>query len=547
MKSRTSFFNATVLKKDITRFSPVWILYTVILLLRLPELFMGLSYRVSTIKYDLSSAAIFNMIYAAVVAAMVFGDLYKTRLCYSQHAMPLRREGWFLTHCTAGLLFSLVPNLLYSIISALLLKQYYYIALVWLAVNTMQYLFFFGLAVFCAMCAGSRLGMVAIYGICNYFATLLIWFVQEVFISILHGVVWEPEWVKFLTPIFAMQDYYLDIQTSHFNNIVEINGVKAPEIWVYTALVAVIGVALGFFAMLLYRKRNLEVAGDLLALPKLRPVFWVIAAVSAESILFGITYVPFLGLIIGFMAAMMLTERTVKVLRWKKIRWALLMAGVYLACVLLTVWDPLGIHLYVPKASEIQALYFNEGDFKITDTAEMEEYLQLHKGLTKYNDGFAELETDSSVLRVEFCYELKNGKEIRRQYTLDAESTWGKQTKKLTSHWKYVFETDDWEAFLASVKMVKIEDQTVLQDGAIVEKGIGHPQMEELLEAMRLDCEEGNMSQEWCFHQNDKNSIRAEIRMFTGWSGAGKTVTIYEDCTHTCQYLDSLLGDVNEG
>ena len=33
MKLKTSFFNATVLKKDITRFAPVWGIYSVILLL----------------------------------------------------------------------------------------------------------------------------------------------------------------------------------------------------------------------------------------------------------------------------------------------------------------------------------------------------------------------------------------------------------------------------------------------------------------------------------------------------------------------------------
>ena len=29
MKSRTSFFNPTVFKKDLTRFAPTWALYTV--------------------------------------------------------------------------------------------------------------------------------------------------------------------------------------------------------------------------------------------------------------------------------------------------------------------------------------------------------------------------------------------------------------------------------------------------------------------------------------------------------------------------------------
>ena len=39
MKSRTSFFNGTVLKKDITRFAPVWALHTVFLLLSIFSIF----------------------------------------------------------------------------------------------------------------------------------------------------------------------------------------------------------------------------------------------------------------------------------------------------------------------------------------------------------------------------------------------------------------------------------------------------------------------------------------------------------------------------
>ena len=39
MKSKISFFNKTAFKKDVTRFAPIWILYTVCMILGVVMLF----------------------------------------------------------------------------------------------------------------------------------------------------------------------------------------------------------------------------------------------------------------------------------------------------------------------------------------------------------------------------------------------------------------------------------------------------------------------------------------------------------------------------
>ena len=51
-----------------------------------------------------------NLLYAPVVAQLLFGDLYNSRMCNMLHAFPLRRENWFLTNILSGLTFSLVPT-----------------------------------------------------------------------------------------------------------------------------------------------------------------------------------------------------------------------------------------------------------------------------------------------------------------------------------------------------------------------------------------------------------------------------------------------------
>ena len=110
MKSRTSYFNGTVLKKDLTRFAPVWALYGVFLLLCLTLLFDEEPGRMARSLMDLfSGMSLVNLLYAGLCAALLFGDLFNSRLCNALHALPMRREGWFLTHVTAGLLFCLIP------------------------------------------------------------------------------------------------------------------------------------------------------------------------------------------------------------------------------------------------------------------------------------------------------------------------------------------------------------------------------------------------------------------------------------------------------
>ena len=118
MKSRTSFFNLTVFRKDITRFAPAWGLYLVGMLMLVPSFAGGFGYSMGGIAYfgrTIGVLSVVNILYAFVCAALLFGDLFNARLCNALHAMPMRREGWFLTHLARGMLVSMVPNLVVCI------------------------------------------------------------------------------------------------------------------------------------------------------------------------------------------------------------------------------------------------------------------------------------------------------------------------------------------------------------------------------------------------------------------------------------------------
>ena len=167
MKSRTSFFNKTVFKKDLTRFAPAWGVCLILMLLALISMAdrSFAYYRLQNVRDSITIMSWLNLIYAAVVAQMLFGDLFTSRMCNALHALPLRRECWFGTHVVSGLAYSLLPNLVIALIALpiMRLESGWVSVFWWLLASELQYLFFFGTAVLCVMLSGNRLGQLALH------------------------------------------------------------------------------------------------------------------------------------------------------------------------------------------------------------------------------------------------------------------------------------------------------------------------------------------------------------------------------------------------
>lgn len=206
MKSRISFFNATAFKKNITRYAPLWAIYIIGGLLVMLTVLAGLESRLAgkTLANTIGPFSIINMIYAAICAQLLFGDLYNSRLCNALHAMPLRRETWFFTHIASGFAFSLVPHIVGALVMMPLLGENAFVAFFWLAGMTLEYIFFFGLAVFSVFCTGNRLGMVAVYGILNFASIIAYWFVYTIYEPMLLGVSISEDIFCLLSPVVQM-------------------------------------------------------------------------------------------------------------------------------------------------------------------------------------------------------------------------------------------------------------------------------------------------------------------------------------------------------
>ena len=439
MKLRTSFFDAATFKKDITRFMPLWALYTVFLLLVMLSTVTGFYYShpARALNNSLSGLSFANFLYGILSAQLLFGELFNSRLCNALHAMPVTRGARFGSHILAGIAFAWIPNLLTSLLMIPSLGHLWYTAFLWLAVCNLQYLFFFGVAVFGAMCTGSRFAMVLVYGIVNFLALVIYWFVGTVYLPMMPGVELNESGLNLFCPMLQLleeNDYFFLSVSPSKDYIDSVNATFGGfgESWPYLFIIAGVGVAALATALLMYRRRKMESAGDFIAVKWISPIFLVLYTLCAGaflaifgSIFGGEGYLFFLclGLIIGFFTGRMLLERTIRVFRKKNF----LQLGILTAVMLLSLWvvhtDLLGIVSYVPDPQDVEYVVYDSRDaynVECTDMGSIEKICEIHQLAA---DDYCDRTCGRAHLYFNIEYHMKDGRVILRRYYLCSGST----------------------------------------------------------------------------------------------------------------------------
>ena len=507
MRSRTSLFDKTVLKKNLIRFAPAWGLYSLGLLMMLvTQIEVGRPTNfAANMAYTLESMGVVNLGYALIVGLLLYGDLFNTRMCNALHALPLRRETWFATNLLSGLLFSLIPNGFITLLSMAVAIQGWAVFLLWLAVMTLQYLFFFSVATLCAYITGHRFAMALIYGLVNFFSMIAYWLVTILYVPLLYGVVPRDDFFSFLTPAVRMsQANYLRVDTYAYE-MSRLRGSVVFEIvegWGYLAICAAVAVGLLSLALRCYRKRDLEKAGDLVTVRGLGPVFLLVYTLCLGAFchlifneLFGYDSYLFLilGFGIGFFTGQMLLKRTIRVFRWKTVgAFALFLAAFGLSFGL-TWLDPLGISRYVPDAEYVKnvsintggAYYYQEDGTVWNDIRQIDEIRTVHRYAVENGPPAENLQRVSVTL----IYELKNGKTVTREYRVPIESEAGDILRKYVSSPEYVL---GW-AFTGDSMVTAIE----FPDPYI--RVTDPNQIKTFLDAVIADSSAGNLPQEWAY------------------------------------------------
>ncbi len=541
MKSKTSCFDMTVIRKDITRFAPLWAIYLIGGVLVLLGLYSGDSS--SAIAKGLGHAvgemAAINMVYAILCAQLLFGDMFKSRLCNALHAMPIRRETWFMSHLTSGLLFSVGPHLAVAPVLMAICGKLWFVPLIWVLGMTMCFVFFFGVAVFSMFCTGNRFAAVLVYCGINFASLILRWVVYILYEPLLPGIVLPEEPNYMFSPVIWLTSLGSKNTPEGFlyftRRVQEAPIYRADYIyrefgtaWEYLSIVFVIGLVFMGIALLMYRKRALETAGDFIAVKPLRPVFSVVFTIASGCIfsLFGSAfmdsgiYFMVAGLAVGYFVSQMMLQRTVRVFNGKAFLKLGILSAVLVGSIVVTALDPMGMVRYVPNANAVASVEISRGGeireyddlyMMVTDLQDIEQVTQAHRQLIQ----------EDSPNGYSFCirYKMKNGTTVYRRYNLSHEGMANDLLAELYCTPEVMLGYEDWETYKNSVVYIMI-------DGNKLQHYMDYADLHGALEAIRADIEAGNILPD-TFRNRDNVGYLAWVEIDTG--STVRQISIYTD------------------
>lgn len=549
MKSRTLSCNA-VLKKDILRFAPTWGLYSGFLLflsyLIINDLDGIALYNAQTLCAGSPFFAVVCFGYAILNAQLLFGYLCDSRMCNSIHAFPLRRESWFFTHVTAGLLFFLVPTGAFALIQSLLCGEYLYVPFLWLAQHTMQYLFFFGLAVLCMFLTGSRFASALVYLGFNGLSMVAYWIYESLLLPLMYGVQGDDGIFLLLCPLVSLCSTVEPMQYIHSRQDILLSG---PD-WAYVAVLAGLGLLFLGASLLLYRRRKLECAGDFVAENWEKPIFLSVYSLCAGTALAAFISLLYsyqnplssvvwilIGLAVGVITGRMLLQRTPRVFDRHTLRSYLALGLAVVAVMVLFTLDAFGIRRYVPQEDQVAQVNVsvsgNSGLF--TDRDDIQKVLQLHQ-YTVDNYGS---QPKYSYSRFTLTYTLTDGRIVERRYKVPEESINSKSPL-----WTKLMAVCTDEDFLFGTNQGPLWEQKITYaylsgdwDGWELSKH----QAIALLDALRQDAREGNLLPNICDRYIDKGyPYSVEFTFDCGESYLGySTIAIPQEATHAMELIAS--------
>lgn len=599
MKLKKTCYDPAVSRMTIKRYGLIGVLYTIGIILITVGFINPVYYgeALSDVQNLCTTMPFINLVYAALLTQLLLGDLYNSRLSYGLRSFPITQGGWFGTQVILGIV-SVLPGILISgIILAAMLTAYRIYILVFLGYAFLSFLFFYGAALLCAVCAGNRLGMLLLYCVVNFIGLFYGWTVIRVFCPLIYGI-YLPNFSVTFVPVAQMYDqrpfdftYKQNLavsaadgdealRASYFSSA-DLQSVQLTGgVWVILGFAA-LGCVLIAIAMVLLRRRKEERVGDLLAFKQLNTVMLVICTVCTGLLLHVIAYsfgwelklpMLFLGLVLGYYAALMLIKRQTNVFNRKTFLPLVGILGITLALLTATGLNLFGIASRVPQAEQVASVRISQmsGQYPIVSSQQediavalqiQQESLDAHRQAEERRPLLERIfgseeqspldESTGGSYWITLSFTLKNGRQINRLYYVNRSFSSVQALKSIWSSPDYLFDVellDENHQFDRALLKKKLEAAVVqcsCNAGELYYNPsthqLGEQEIEQLLDAILLDCQEGTMAQSNLFHQDDYyDTINF---YFPSYDGNGNRYTstdiihVYPDSEHTMQFL----------
>lgn len=442
MPSERTFFNKAIYKRALSRFWIIGAAYAVVLCfltLMCGQYFNSEFTEVSEyVSYSILSNLTRREIVAAAAAAVVMaiavhGWMFRKTSAAYIAALPVTREALLISSMLAALTLLILPCIIAMLVSLLLygggpLWTPYLLCSA--AAVVLMNIAFFGLASFCTVFTGNAAVLPALYVIALYGFVgieVVTRYIAEFLLFGVRGTGWE---LAVLSPL-----YYF------FNNYVGSYSYALP----LTAIYAAAGVILAGLAVIFFRHRRMEAAGETVAVPALRPLFrWGLAAVGALGMALLILKTVFdvgaygagnrgtparvailllamlFGAAVGWFGADALMRKTLRVFdrHWKGLGvFCALLCALVIGCEL----DVFGVERYQPEVDEIGYAAVNGwGEYdetRIMQPENLEALLSLQKDIIANKKAY-ERQQGPGIFPLTIEYYGTDGKLLaRRVYT----------------------------------------------------------------------------------------------------------------------------------
>lgn len=620
MRSKKSFFNSMLCRKNLTHFWPVWVLYTIFLICVIPIRILLLSTadrinyggedREYTMLWDYlytvfgnvegrgDYMVIISLIIGIVVAAVVFAYMYNNKSSHMFHSLPVTRLELFFSNYIAGILMLIIPLVLIFLSSVIVcilcgITALEYLML-WFLIMAGESFFFYSMSILVGMFVGRLMVMPIFVVILNFLYIGCRYILTSLVGTISYGLSesYANRQNSILSPVLYLRNHVGIVNgnpdefgTPQF----EVRGME------YVAVYAGIAVVFTILAYLMYRKRNLETAGEILSISITKPVFrWGMSACVAflsamvlNNVLSQVVRSPigeFVEVLlsvclVGFMT-FFITEMFLK----KKIavfsKKRFLECGVFMGLSALLVigmeCDLFGMERRIPPIDKIDKIsvemYY---ELEVSDTESMEELMAIHRQIIDSKSEFEQYESmdyeHREMMQAEFDYYLTNGDVIVRSYMIPIAPAYYKNADSVVS----------------KLYAVSVEPENYLKGNVCVNYNTVRPSMMQLdiinsaleyesvdippAEALRIynayikDIKEGhiylNTTNDWTAREPFfyANTLYTELYREHGviptwdeqkWMGTesayyGRTLTLNVKCTNTIAILKE-LGYIDE-
>lgn len=540
MPYKTSCFNKTIFKKNITHFWPIWAIWLVVQILVLPVnifLLTGDDYlrrigdgeNIAQIKMqnyinalDIATEPILVFIAALICAMAVFYYLYQSRSCNMMHALPVSRKELFVTNYLSGLLFLMIPQAISFLISIFVclgrnITDLKYLLWSFLMILGMAF-FAYNFAIFVGMLTGQFVIMPIFFFLLNFLVLGIRMILEGIIMQSVYGMrmVYEMGKEEVLSPLYYLtRKVSLVLNYSEGGDAYQIVVTGGKEIAWY-AVAAVVFLVLSYIC---YKKKQIETVGDFIVISWIKPIFrWgavlcgsgvavilgneiVENMVGGNSILPGVVCAVIVGAIVFFLAEMLL-EKKFKVFSKKRLLECCGVLGISLMILCAVQMDVMGFEKKIPETSQIKQAYilmdiYVEGDEK----EEINEIREIHQMLLQEKEVIQEaVKDETDTMYVTLCYIMKDGSKQERTYEIPCTEKYYNQNDSVLR--KIVEKENQYENYMkgtfgknykesvpvaASIDMFHPENDT--QENI----NLGSETAAKLYEAIQADAKEGNL------------------------------------------------------